>query len=436
VEAAEAGYRALRWVADGAMPADGGLAWPDTRDPDRPVADDVYRGTAGVLVAFAEARLSGIDEFNDVARAGAGRIAAVAAQQRAELLARVLQGGDDPLCGHELGLYTGLAGQAAALQVWADVTGDEHAADSARAILAAIAAAARAARPLSSFRDLLIGEAGVLLTLVELGPADHEPLQVLTDRLLAQAVWTDGEPDWLAHSDIGYFMPNFSHGAAGIASALAAAGAALDRPDAIDVAQAAARRLVRLGSKPDGTIAVPHSIPLQDPRAAVSYGWCHGPTGTHRVFQALDRLLPGQGWARHADSCRRAVRESGLPARLYPGFWDNLGHCCGTAGVGEMALDSYQDTGDPAWLAWAGDLAEDVLSRSIADARGVRWSHTEHRRDPPELPPSVGWMQGAAGVAAWLLRLGRVRQNPAARRLRWPDRPSLTGPADRAVTHR
>ena len=66
---------------------------------------------------------------------------------------------------------------------------------------------------------------------------------------------------------------------------------------------------------------------------------------------------------------------------------------------------------------------EDLMS--IADAGGLRWSHTEYRASPPELPPAVGCMQGAAGIAGWLLRLGRVRRDRAARRLAWPDMPRL-----------
>jgi lantibiotic modifying enzyme len=425
VDQSEAAHRALRWVADAAIPADGGVSWPETREPGNPPTDELYSGTAGVLVAFAEARLSGIDEFDNAARAAVGRLVAVAAARGAELTGKAQAAGDAPLFVDELGLYTGLAGHAAALRIWAEAAGDERAATAARAAVADIAAAAASGQTLSSWRDVIVGEAGILLTMLDLG-CDPGPASVVAERLAASAVWIDGEPDWYARPDISYLMPNFSHGAAGIGCALAAAGAALDRPDLIEVAQAAARRLIRLGSQPDGTIAVPTRIPPKEGQAPVGYGWCHGPTGTLRLFELLDQLGPAQGWGQHADSCRRAVRESGLPARLYPGFWDNLGQCCGTAGVGEMALDRYQETGDAGWLDWSGVLADDVLGRSIADAAGVRWSHTEHRNSPPDLPPAVGWMQGAAGIAGWFLRLDRVRRDRAARRLSWPDLPRIT----------
>ena len=52
---AEAAREALRWVTDAAVPVPGGLAWPETRQPDGRVSDDLYDGTAGVLMALSEA---------------------------------------------------------------------------------------------------------------------------------------------------------------------------------------------------------------------------------------------------------------------------------------------------------------------------------------------------------------------------------------------
>ena len=92
--------------------------------------------------------------------------------------------------------------------------------------------------------------------------------------------------------------------------------------------------------------------------------------------------------------------------------------------MGELALDRYQQAADERWLAWAQVLACDVLDRCIADESGVRWSHTEHTSSPPGLEPAVGWMQGAAGIAGWLLRLDRLqRAGASAQRIWWPDRP-------------
>jgi len=412
---------ALRWVSDSAVGLPDGPTWPDTRAPGAPLADDLYAGSAGVLVALSEARLAGIADFDEQAAAAAVRLRSLA------------EAGVDAWrrdrTGPDAGLYTGLCGMMTALDIWGQTSGDRTATTAARDLADNLSRVAEA-RPLSDWRDVIAGDAGILLVLTALGGTNAaEGASRIADRLVAAADWIDGLPDWHPRTDFPAYLPNFSHGLAGIGCALASASGPLGRPDLLELAELGARRLINLGRQPDGTLAVPHSIPLADPQAPVSYGWCHGPTGTLRLFVVLDREQPGRGWSGWADACRAAVRRSGLPERRYPGFWDNIGQCCGTAGVGEMALDTYQDSADQQWLAWAEDLADDVLDRCLTDKRGVRWSHTEHRLPQPQLEPSVGWMQGAAGIAGWLLRLARVeRDGMKAARTRWPDHPGTSPP--------
>lgn len=106
--------------------------------------------------------------------------------------------------------------------------------------------------------------------------------------------------------------------------------------------------------------------------------------------------------------CLHSVLTSGVPQRLRPGFWDNDGRCCGTAGVGDVLLDTAQDTRDVALLRAARTMADALVVRAVRDDDGARWRFMEHRQDPPLLPPGTSWMQGAAGISAFLLRLARV----------------------------
>jgi hypothetical protein len=66
-------------------------------------------------------------------------------------------------------------------------------------------------------------------------------------------------------------------------------------------------------------------------------------------------------------------------------------------------------------------LGDALVERAIVDGDRACWRFTEHRNEEPLLPPGVGWMQGAAGVAAYLMRLARVlregRTTPAVARL-------------------
>ena len=428
---AEAAREALRWVTDAAVPVPGGLAWPETRQPDGRVSDDLYDGTAGVLMLLSEARLSGITDFDAAAAGAVGRLSYLGgADPAGDGTPDAGDPANPPPDPRRAELYIGLAGYAAALRAWAAAAGDQAAGETARQTIGWLAGLVQAGQPASELRDLIIGEAGILLALVTMGggPDVARAAGWIADRLAAAARWPDGEPhggpDWLTDDTFAYSMPNFSHGAAGIGFVLATASGPLGRPDLLGLAAGAGRRLERLGRCPDGTLTVPLTIPHRPTAAPVAYGWCHGAAGTTRLFTLLDQLQPGEGWAACAAAGRAAIQTSGLPARLWPGFWDNLGQCCGTAGVGELALDHHQDTGDRDWLDFADVLAADVLSRAIADAGGVRWSHTEHRVSPPQLEPVVGWMQGAAGIAGFLLRLDRLhRDGPAAPRLPWPDRP-------------
>ena len=100
--------------------------------------------------------------------------------------------------------------------------------------------------------------------------------------------------------------------------------------------------------------------------------------------------------------------------RLRPGFGENHGRCCGTAGVGETLLDAAQDAGGPRTgrarcsrppAGWgtcsSSGRSGDDAGRVLAVRRAPSGSAAAPTRGP-------SWMQGAAGIAAYLLRLARV----------------------------
>jgi len=113
--------------------------------------------------------------------------------------------------------------------------------------------------------------------------------------------------------------------------------------------------------------------------------------------------------------CFHSILTSGLPRRLRPGFWDNDGRCCGTAGVADILLDAVQDTTDEPYAAelmgGVRTMADALVERAVRDEAGARWRFVEYRQDPPLLPPGTAWMQGAAGIAAFLLRFARVLED-------------------------
>ena len=170
----------------------------------------------------------------------------------------------------------------------------------------------------------------------------------------------------------------------------------------------------------------------------VTYTWCHGPTGTSLLFTALEHAgvdaVAGETPAQWQRRCLHSIRTSGIPERLRPGFWDNDGRCCGTAGVGDVFLDAWQRRGVDDDLAFAQVLGDALVARAVVDGDRACWRFTEHRNEDPLLPPGVGWMQGTAGIAAYLLRLGRVLREGVRRP---PSRASTPGGTcrDRARPH-
>jgi hypothetical protein len=231
-----------------------------------------------------------------------------------------------------------------------------------------------------------------------------------------------------------------------VAGALAVGSACLGRSDLADAARRGVEHLVSLARTEHGGFAAPHFVPMADGRdeEEFAWGWCHGSAGTSLAFSALALAGVDMVAGRRVDEwhrrCLRSVRRSGIPNRLRPGFWDNDGRCCGTAGVGDIMLDAWQRDGEDDDLAFAIELGEALLERAIRKGDRACWRFVEHRSSDPLLPPGIGWMQGAAGIAAFLLRLGRIlehgpRAGAVTRMDNWWSLPEGVA-TRRPVTHR
>nr|WP_235034584.1 hypothetical protein [Streptomyces sp. SLBN-115] len=143
-------------------------------------------------------------------------------------------------------------------------------------------------------------------------------------------------------------------------------------------------------------------------------------------------MLAEPAWTELADRCWHTVTRSGLPRRLRPGFWDNNGRCCGTAGVLALASDRIAEQGDSP--GFARTLVADLVSRATRDADGARWSNLAHRPTPDRLEPQTGWAMGNAGIARELLRHVRLSRGGDPRyAFTWPDQPAVSGAAAQAT---
>jgi lantibiotic modifying enzyme len=133
--------------------------------------------------------------------------------------------------------------------------------------------------------------------------------------------------------------------------------------------------------------------------------WCHGPAGAARTYYRMHQLTGEQRWLDAMFEAAHTLETCGLPAARTPGYWDNVGVCCGGAGVMDFYMDLYTLTHDEKWRTLAETLADDLVERATADDRGMRWIQAEHRTKPDDRRAQVGLMQGAAGVGRALLRI-------------------------------
>ncbi|MFD8720918.1 lanthionine synthetase LanC family protein [Streptomyces sp. NPDC059629] len=365
--------------------------------------DSLYAGIAGLAPVLAEiARYRTLSEREQTLAAGIVR--------RLSAQAPVVA---------EPSLYIGLAGHATALRLLEP--------GSEAVVLRRLAelATPEGWRTTTTFvpdsdaplTDIIMGVAGVVMTAVWAGGEYAAPIATTGgEALLRMADRTEAGLDWGISPSTEWRCPNYSHGAAGVSAALAVAGATLHREDFVTAAVEGARHVLSMGSLADGGFIVPHTIPPSKREVEpVTYTWCHGPAGTSHLFAALSHAgveeVAGHEVAALRQRCLASTLSSGIPQRLRPGFWDNDGRCCGTAGVGDILLDAAQDcAGTPRADTLAGGavrMGDALAERAITDGAGAYWRFLEHRNDPPLLPPGTSWMQGAAGISTYLLRLAR-----------------------------
>jgi lantibiotic modifying enzyme len=225
---------------------------------------------------------------------------------------------------------------------------------------------------------------------------------------------------WAMDPKFPRLMPNFSHGTAGVAYFLATLARETARREFLDAALLGARYLQTVATTNGDICLVFHDEP--DNRTLYYLGWCHGPAGTGRLFYRLFEATREASWLEWAHRSARAILASGIPERQTPGFWNNVSVCCGNAGVAEFMLGLGQATNRPEYVAFARRVTENLLQRATREGGGLRWIQAEHRTRPELLVAQTGYMQGAAGVGVWLLRLDAAE---AGRRLalRLPDTP-------------
>lgn len=433
---------AARWTDSLAIDTPNGRVWGHSTEKPTSISRSLYNGSAGIALFEIELhRATGNPEH----------------------LERASRAGDDLLAylkvtEHEsCAIYTGWPGYAYALFEIARATGEARYADGGRLALDRLRAAATEftdaggglgwiePMPFSDIHgftgdreiyDASVGATGagfVLLYAAEHGlhPDAATWANQVGERLLHVADHTESGTgrNWALMSDMPFpWTPsNFAHGAAGVGTFLAMLHATTGDQRFLDAALGAVRHLEAI-STPAGNPTHPHKTGHlvchhgePDGVNLFYLGACHGPVGTARLFD----LLSAQSNDPWTSATFDALLSTGLPETRSEGFWNNVSQCCGDAGVGEWALDLYASTRDPRALDLAVRIGAELDRRSVAPVEGQRsWPQAEHRQRPKFLQAQTGYMQGAAGIGSFFLRLASVLGDTPSPKIRFPDIPA------------
>jgi lantibiotic modifying enzyme len=407
----EAAEKAAAWIRASAIRTSEGLTWPaDPKDP-ASANTSLYAGAPGIVLFFLEAyRATGNEAYLRDARAGADALLAACPKEQG------------------MGLYEGLAGVLFAVEETFRATGEKKYHQGFIGGLTRVRGAATAKGAgveWGPVTDVISGGAGTGLFLVY---AYHETkdrawLDLAAragTRLIELGRSENGGLKWAMDPGFPRLMPNFSHGTAGIAYFLARLYQETGRREFLDAALAGAKYLLSVANTEGGICEVFHHEP--DGKNLYYLGWCHGPVGTARLFYALGQATGDKAWL---DWCRKSASsllESGIPEKETPGFWNNDGICCGLAGVGEFALDLGRALGDRTYIEFSDRVTARLLSKASVEDGRMFWVQAEHRTRPDFLVAQTGYMQGAAGIGMFLLRLDAARRGQSLKVV-FPDSP-------------
>lgn len=403
----DASLQAARWLRTTRVGTPQGLLW--LNGPERPEGmistPDLYSGTSGIVLFLLElARATGDKAWREEASAGASYLIATLPERL------------DPTLG-QTGLYTGAAGIGFTLHRVYKETGDEKylkAALRCRDLIHAAAQPAGAGVQWGDVTDIIGGAAGTGLYLLHAAremdnPASRDLAVRAGLRLVELGIPEAGGLKWRMDPEFKRLMPNFSHGTAGIAYFLATLHRETGRKEFLDAARAGARYLQSVASTQGDGCLIFHNEP--EGKDLYYLGWCHGPVGTARLWVRLHQIDGKAGWLDWARKGAKSILASGVPEQKTPGFWNNAGQCCGSAGVAGFFLDLAKLTGDDSYRAHARRVAGDLLAHATATpGGGLKWTHAEHRVRPDYTYAQTGYMQGAAGIGMLLLQMDAVEK--------------------------
>ncbi|MGC5287582.1 type 2 lanthipeptide synthetase LanM family protein [Micromonospora sp. DT231] len=342
-----------------------------------PSAMDLYNGISGIALFLA--RLASVTG-DAVYRRAADRAATMMLREAQSWLA-------GPAGTAGIGGFDHLGGSVYALSHLTAVL------DRADLVDTAVGLAASMVRHATDSReyDIINGSAGGLLALLSLHRVTDNPSLLDGARTLARHARTGAQPvgdgvGWCGTLYTEAPLAGFSHGASGIATALARWDRYAGTREHRDTVDAALRYERTVYDEATGNW---RDLRPDTPQGDSMVAWCHGAAG---VAMARAELL---GYATDGALLRDDLRRA-LTATLEP---SNLLHnhsiCHGDLGNAEAALAAARALGDDG----AAQRAAAIAAAAVADIENRDW-----RCGVPRGVETPGLMSGLAGIGYALLR--------------------------------
>lgn len=378
------------------------------------ISNNLYSGVAGIVLFYLELyHATNNNAFLNEAILGA------------DYLMNSLQ--DTTYKFYETGLYTGVAGTGYTLLETFKVTKDEkykNAVIRTVSILEKSSSKTKNGIQWGGLNDIVYGSAGIGLYLQyladELKYKKADSLSLLVaDGLIDNAIQLNPNLRWKYYPEAKIYMDNFSHGTAGVAYFIAQTYQKTLNKKYLDVAIHSAKFIDSLSNEKG---YVPHHSPGGEDLYYL--GWCHGPVGTNRLYYSLFEATKNEVWLNKIKHSAKHIMQEGIDEHETPGFWNNVGLCCGTAGVAEHYLWLYDITNNQEYLDFSNRMTEKLIQSSTKEKGYIKWVHAEHRVKPDYVLAQTGLMQGSAGIGLWFLQLHahELQKKPL---INLPDKPLI-----------
>lgn len=311
-------------------------------------------------------------------------------------------------------LYYGAPGIGLVLLRLHETTGQPRHLEGARDVADWLVSGKGAEGSWSSFNDILFGDAGTIVFLLEASEAldSDATLRRAAEAgraLVARARSEHGGLYWVLREGGTSNLPNFSHGAAGVGYLMTRLYEATGDDDFLDAALGAATYLEAIADTTGGALRVPYGLDRPEWRERYELGWGHGIAGTARFFGSLARVRNDAQWWSRVRAADQAVHSGALAGD------PDVERRFGLAGLVAFELWTTSQACRGQGFTSPGNAHAD-LAREIADAvlaRGVREGERLYWRAPRpsfmtgagEPGALTGWLHGAAGVGMMLVRL-------------------------------